>query len=218
MGYDATAPGSVAGGITEALAEVMPVVVEGSAQFTIPFTDLEQSYGWTTSLDPTPQDLSGKQLVVRLRLVSGFTNVEGCTGYGGVQLYAFSGESWDNINGWNNIATSDYGQWKEFTLDLVPGEGAFDPAAAVGVGYVFNTGNRPEETPAECAGATESVFEIDYIALRDLAPVGPDPVGSGGAGGEPGAGGESGVGGESSIGGSPSTGGAGGAPELDGGT
>jgi hypothetical protein len=199
VGYDTDVPGSVAGGNTSGLdAAATNAVVDGVAVFTVPFTDAGQQYGWNAPLDPVPTDLSGKELVVRLRLVSGFTNVEGCTVYGGVQLYAFSssdGTEWDgSLNGWSNIGPDLYGEWQDFTLDLDAESESFDPVNGAAIGYTFNTGGRAEDAPADCVGATEAVFEIDYVALRDkVAEV---PMGTGG---------------------SPDPGGAGAAPSVDGG-
>jgi len=177
--------GMVSSATTAGLDAFAPSTNGTALVFEIPFTDDGQQYGWVMPTDPQPSDLTGKELVVRARLVSGFTN-EGT--YGGVQLYAFSGQNWaDNINEWNTVYVADAGNWIEYTLELTADGNGFDPSDAYGVGFTFNTGTTGDEAPdPDAPGAGDAVFEVDFIGFRDLTdPMqgtgGTDSMGNGGA-------------------------------------
>jgi hypothetical protein len=199
LGYDTEVPGIEAGGNTIFLdAAMMPLMVlpglgteEATtyAEFLIPFDGSSpQQFGWNAELAGGPMDLSGMELVIRLRWVSGFNPDDA---WGGLQIYAWS-EDWtaDISNGWASLDPATKGQWVEYTLDLATADATdadpmFDPAAVNAVGYTFNTGGEADAPPA----ATEALFQVDYIAVRPIAPAG---VGGSSAGGMSGAGGTAG--------------------------
>jgi hypothetical protein len=151
----------------------------------IPFDgSAPQQWGWNAELPEGPLDLSGKELVIRLRWVSGFNPDDA---WGGLQIYAWS-DDWaaDISNVWTSLDPATKGMWVEYTLDLATADSEdadpmFNPAAVNAVGYTFNTGGEEEAPPA----ATEALFQVDYVAVRPTANLG---VGGGGAGGMPDAG------------------------------
>lgn len=192
LDYDAEVPGVEAGGNTMFLdANMMPLMVvpgvgsEGAttyAEFLIPFDGTApQQFGWNAELPGGPMDLSGMELVVRMRWVSGFNPDDA---WGGLQIYAWSDDwSADITNGWTSLDPATKGTWVEYTLDLATPDAddadpMFNPAAVNAIGYTFNTGGEADAPPA----ATEALFQVDYVAVRPVTPMG---TGGGGSGGTP---------------------------------
>lgn len=218
VGYDTEIPGSEASDNTVFMdAMAMPLAIvptlgtEGTttfAEFTIPFDgSARQQFGWNTDFSTMPMDLSGMELVIRVRWVSGFNPDDV---WGGLQMYAFSADWTGNLSNWVSLDPATRGMWVEYTMDLSMADvetddPQFDPSDVNAIGYTFNTGGTDEDIPA----ATEAVFQVDYLGVRPIAVAG---AGGGGAGGMPGgAGGMPG-----GAGGMP--GGAGGSPGGAGGT
>jgi hypothetical protein len=216
VGYDADIPGSEAGDNTMFMdADMMPLMVtpdlgtEGTttyAEFMIPFDgSAPQQFGWNTELPGGPMDLTGMELVVRLRWVSGFNPDDA---WGGLQMYAWSDDWGADISNWQSLDPATKGTWVEYTLDLSTADEAdadpmFNPAAVNAIGYTFNTGGEAAAPPA----ATEALFQIDYVGVRPIAGAG---AGGGGTGGAPAGG--------AGAGGTTPSGGAGGAMAGAGGS
>lgn len=225
VGYDTEIPGSEAGANTVFMdAMAMPLAImptlgtDGTttfAEFTIPFDgSAPQQFGWNTDFSAMPMDLSGMELVIRVRWVSGFNPDDT---WGGLQMYAFSSDWTGNLSNWVSLDPATKGMWVEYTMDLTMADvetddPQFDPSGVNAIGYTFNTGGTAEMIPA----ATEAVFQVDYLGVRPIAVAG---VGGGGSGGTPagGAGGMPGGAGGMPGGSGGMPGGAGGAGGATGG-
>ena len=147
----------------------MPTFENGLASFEIPFTAANQQYGWNVEFNRA-KDGSGRELVVVMRLVSGF-NPDPTTP-GGMQLYGFS-NSWSaSLGNWTNIVGNDA---VEYVLDLDADDDDFDPTNMNAVGFSFQTGGATAES-------STALFEVDCMGFRDKdgdmdASMGPDESG-----------------------------------------
>jgi hypothetical protein len=206
LGFDADVPGSEAEG--NSFMAVPTVGTEGAttyAEFSLPFDgSAVQQWGWNAEVPGAPVDLSGMELVIRLRWVSGFNPDDTL---GGLQLYAWS-DAWAGsiTNDWASLDPATRGTWVEYTLPLVASD-AFNPATVNAVGFTFNTGGDETAIPE----ATEALFHVDYVAARPMASGAGGAGGTGGAATGGSAGSSAGAGGGSAAGAGGATAGAGGA-------
>lgn len=157
---------------------VTPSITGGVFSVEVPFTSSAQQFGWNGEHPQGPVDCTGRELVARVRLVSGFVeNPQSAPG--GVLMYLFSDEWVNSMTAWNNVpAPSD--DWFEVSVACdASADSDFDPKAVNGIGFTFNTGGADTEAYA----ATNAVFEVDQLCWR-----GEGETGDAGAGGEPDAG------------------------------
>jgi len=169
----------------------------------VPFESSAQQFGWNGDYPNGPVDCTGRELVARMRLLSGFVE-DPESAPGGVLMYLFSDEWSNSVAAWNNVPAPSE-EWFEVTVGCeASADSTFNPALVNGIGFTFNSGGEDASSYA----ASSAMFEVDQLCWRGTTPTGVG--GAGGAGG--GTGGEAtGGGGASAVmGGMPPQGGMGG--------
>ncbi|HEX2731601.1 MAG TPA: hypothetical protein VHM70_08355 [Polyangiaceae bacterium] len=154
---------------------VVPSIANGLFSVDVPFTSSAQQFGWNGDYPNGPIDCTGRELVARVRLSSGFvadpTNMPG-----GVLMYLFSNNWSNSLAVWNNVpAPSD--NWFEATVGCAAAtDSDFDPTLVNGIGFTFNSGG----ADATSYTATTAAFAVDQLCWRSTG----EPMGTGGAGGQ----------------------------------
>jgi hypothetical protein len=153
---------------------VLPSVANGVFSAQVPFTSSAQQFGWNGDYPSAPVNCTGRELVARIRLTSGFV-ADPQTAPGGVQMYLFSNEWANSASAWNNVPAPSE-DWFEATVGCAAvTDSAFDPALVNGIGFTFNSGG----ADATAYTATSAAFEVDQLCWRTTG----EPMGTGGAGG-----------------------------------
>lgn len=140
---------------------VTPTIANSVFSVEIPFTSSAQQFGWNGDYPDGPIDCTGRELVARMRLRSGFVE-DPASAPGGVLMYLFSNEWANSLPVWNNVpAPSD--AWFEASVSCeAMVDSAFDPALVNGIGFTFNTGG----TDASAYTASTAAFEVDQLCWR----------------------------------------------------
>src|SRR5690606_38389665 len=135
-----------------------------------------QQIGWNGDYPAGPIDCSGRELVARVRLLSGFVE-DPESAPGGILRYLFSNEWGNSVASWSNVPAPSE-DWFEVSIGCQQTDGAdFDPTLLNGIGFTFNSGGEDTSSYA----ATPATFEVDHLCWRG------EPADAG-AGGAPGAG------------------------------
>jgi hypothetical protein len=153
---------------------VTPTVSDGVFSVEVPFTSSAQQFGWNGDYPSGPVDCTGRELVARVRLLSGFVE-DPQSAPGGVQMYLFSNDWGNSITAWNNVPAPSE-DWFEVSVGCAASaDSAFDPALVNGIGFTFNSGG----ADASVYAATAAAFSVDHLCWRTSD----EPMGAGGAGG-----------------------------------
>lgn len=153
---------------------VTPTIANGVWSAEVPFTSSAQQFGWNGDYPDGPVDCTGRELVARVRLLSGFVE-DPASAPGGVLMYLFSNEWANSASAWNNVPAPGE-TWFEASVGCAAtADSAFDPALVNGIGFTFNSGG----ADATSYTATTAAFQVDQLCWRTTEP----PMGTGGTGG-----------------------------------
>jgi len=125
----------------------------GALRVTAPFTALDQFVDAIVGVSQPGLNLSGQQLHVMVKLVSGT--------FGGLQFHASSGASF-TFTAAPFVGSLPLGQWVPITLDLTSGTSpGFDPSQVVQIGVQFFSGF--SNNGGTFVNTGDTVVEIDTL-------------------------------------------------------
>lgn len=140
--------------------DVVPVISDGVFSVDVPFESSAQQFGWNGDHPEGPVNCTGRELVARVRLLSGFVE-DPESAPGGILMYLFSNEWGNNVSAWNNVPAPSE-EWFEVSVGCESDDTDFDPALVNGVGFTFNSGGED----ASSYTATTASFEVDHLCWR----------------------------------------------------
>lgn len=141
---------------TDDFESITPVVAGGIAKFNIPFDVVTDKFQWVIDLTPSPRDLTGAELVARVRV----TGLTAPTHAPILQLYGLTAVA--GTASYSPLPTD--GSWAvvEYSLDTA-GWGDYSPTEVTAVALEFHANEYDGTTDGDVGPA---VVEIDWVGLR----------------------------------------------------